>query len=99
MSVLVFTAVGTVGQSLLLTWLFNHTRGSVLIAVLAHASLNAGSGFVAPGRTGSMAVIASFGVVGLVLTFATRGKLSYLPADTPSAREASASGLGAAPVS
>ena len=49
-SVLVFTAVGTVGQSLILAWLFNHTRGSVLLAVLAHASLDAGSGFVA-GRT------------------------------------------------
>jgi hypothetical protein len=76
-SFLVFTAVGTVGQSLLLTWLFSHTRGSVLLAVLAHASLNAGSGFVAPSRTASMAVLVSFGVVGIVVTLATRGTLSY----------------------
>jgi uncharacterized protein len=99
MSVLVFTAVGTVGQSLILTWLFNHTRGSVLIAVLAHASLSAGSGFVAAGRTGSMAVMASFGVVGVILTLATRGKLSYRPVATASASEPSAPGLGTAPVS
>ncbi|MDD9206656.1 CPBP family intramembrane metalloprotease [Georgenia sp. 10Sc9-8] len=85
-SVLVFTAVGAVGQSLLLTWLFNHTRGSVLIAVLAHASLNAGSGFVAPGRAASMAVFASFGIVGLVVVLATRGTLSCRPMETSSAR-------------
>jgi membrane protease YdiL (CAAX protease family) len=85
-SVLVFTAFGAVGQSLLLTWLFNHTGGSVLFAVLAHASLNAGWGFVADGRTASMAVHVSFGVVGLVLALATRGTLSYRPVDTPSAR-------------
>ena len=54
-SVLVFTAVGAVGQSLLLTWLFNNTRGSVLLVVLAHGSLNAGSGFVAPSTASSMA--------------------------------------------
>ena len=49
-SFLVFAAVGTVGQSPLLTGAFNHTRGSVLLARLAHASLNAGSGLVAPSR-------------------------------------------------
>jgi membrane protease YdiL (CAAX protease family) len=77
-SFLVFTAVGAVGQSLLLTWLFNHTGGSVLLAVLAHASLNAATGLVT-GRTASMAVIMSFGVVGVVLVFATRRTLSYQP--------------------
>jgi uncharacterized protein len=77
-SVLVFTAVGAVGQSLLLTWLFNHTGGSVLLAVLAHASLNAGTGLVT-GRAASMAVLASFGIVGVVVVFATRGTLSYQP--------------------
>lgn len=81
-SVLVFTAIGAVGQSLLLTWLFNHTRGSVLLAVLAHASLNAGSGLVT-GRGPSLAVVGSFGVVGVVLALATRGTLSYRPAGTP----------------
>ncbi|MBK6872663.1 MAG: CPBP family intramembrane metalloprotease [Kineosporiaceae bacterium] len=75
-SVVVFTAAGTVGQSLLLTWLFNHTGGSVLLAVLAHASLNAGTALVA-GRTASMAVDVLFGVVGVVLVLATRGTLSY----------------------
>jgi len=84
-TVLVFTAVGAVGQSLLLTWLFNRTRGSVLLAVLAHASLDAASGFVT-GRTASMAVLALFGVVGLGLVLATRGTLSYRPVNTTAAR-------------
>lgn len=96
-SVLVFTAVGAVGQSLLLTWLFNHTRGSVLFAVLAHASLNAGSGFVT-GRAASTAVLVSFGVVGVVLAVATRGTLSYRPVDTPSAGEPSVPERGRVPV-
>jgi len=96
-SVLVFTAVGAVGQSLLLTWLFNHTHGSVLLAVLAHASLNGGSAFVT-GRTASTAVLASFGVVGVVLVFATRGTLAYRPANTPPAQEPSALERGHAPV-
>lgn len=87
-SVLVFTAVQAVGQSVLLTWLFNHTRGSVLFPVLAHASLNAGEAFVAAGRSASMAVMATFGIVGLVLALATRGTLAYRPVDTPSARAA-----------
>ncbi len=98
-SVLAFTAIQAVGQSVLLTWLFNHTRGSVLFAVLAHASLNAGEAFVAAGRTASMAVVASFGVVGLVVALATRGTLSHASLDTPSAWEPSAPEPGPAPAS
>ena len=32
-------------QSLALTWLFNHTTGSVLLAMLAHASVNTALAF------------------------------------------------------
>ena len=98
-AVLAFRAVQAVGQSVLLTWLFNHTRGSVLLAVLAHGSLNAGEAFVATSRTASMALIASFGIVGLVLALATRGTLSYRPGASTSARELSAHEPGHAPVS
>lgn len=72
-SLLLFTVFGTIGQALVLTWLFNQTRGSVFLAVLAHASLNAGTGFfVAPSTAASVAVWTSFGVVGLAVTMATR---------------------------
>ncbi|MBB1516351.1 hypothetical protein H5398_10270 [Tessaracoccus sp. MC1679] len=85
-SFLVFTGVGMVGQSLILTWLFNQTRGSVLLAVLAHASLNVGTGFfVTPGFAASMAVWVSFGVVGMVVTLAARAALSNRPPTTSSA--------------
>jgi uncharacterized protein len=98
-SVLVFTAFGMVGQSVLLTWLFNHTRASVLLAVLAHASIDAASGFVATGWTASMAVFASFGIVGLVLALATRGSLGYRPAVAAIARATSVLEPGAGQVS
>jgi len=32
-----------IGWSILFTWMYNHTQGSVLLAVLPHASLNAAS--------------------------------------------------------
>ena len=32
-----------IGWSILLMWMYNHTQGSALLAVLLHASLNAGS--------------------------------------------------------
>ncbi len=32
-----------IGWSILFTWMYNNTRGSVLLAVLLHGSLNAGS--------------------------------------------------------
>ncbi len=98
-ALLAFTAVQAVGESVLLTWLFNHTRGSVLFAVLAHASLNASEAFIAVGRTASMAVIASFGMVGLITALATRGTLSYRPPDSTSSREPPALEPGHAPVS
>jgi len=91
---LVFTALGMVGQSVLLTWLFNHTRGSVLLAVLAHGSLNAGSGFVPAGRTASMMVFVSFGIVALVVAVGTRGRLGYRRSAAPAAPHTSVGDLG-----
>src|SRR5690606_10312379 len=38
-SALGFTAFGAVGQSLLLTWLFNNTRGSVLLGARTRDAL------------------------------------------------------------
>jgi hypothetical protein len=72
-----FAVAGTVGQSLLLTWLFNHTRGSVLLAVLGHASLNAGWGFVAVTRQTSITVFLVLAVAGAAVAIATRGRLGY----------------------
>jgi membrane protease YdiL (CAAX protease family) len=74
-----FALAGTVGQSLLLTWLFNHARGSLLLAVLAHGSLNAGWLFVASTRQASITVFLVLAVAGAAAAVATRGRLGYEP--------------------
>ncbi len=38
---IVWTLLGTIGASILFAWVYNSTRGSLLLAVLFHASLNA----------------------------------------------------------
>jgi membrane protease YdiL (CAAX protease family) len=38
---IVWTGLGTIGASIIFTWVYNNTRGSLLLAVLFHASLNA----------------------------------------------------------
>ncbi len=35
-----YTLAGTVATSVMFTWVFNHTRGSLLIALLFHSSIN-----------------------------------------------------------
>jgi membrane protease YdiL (CAAX protease family) len=77
----------------LYTWLFNNTGGSLLLAMLLHASSNAASGLMnrlvptdlalgEPLRTlvsdGWLNVVA-FGLVALLLIAATRGRLGYAP--------------------
>jgi membrane protease YdiL (CAAX protease family) len=76
--------VGVTAGSVAVTWLFNNTRGSLLIAVLHHAATNTAGilvGTVLPGQ----AVLPALGVVrlpleialALLIVFATRGRLSY----------------------
>jgi membrane protease YdiL (CAAX protease family) len=38
-----------IGWSILFRWMYNNTRGSVLLAVLLHGSLDAGSADLIPG--------------------------------------------------
>jgi uncharacterized protein len=51
----VVSSVAIVGQAFLLTWLFTHTRHSVLLAMLFHASLNAGKSL--PRLAGASALV------------------------------------------
>jgi len=84
---------GAIALSFLFTWLFNHTRGSVLMATLLHGCNNTANGLlvllvpaqlVASGWThsfvyGGWATGVVVGVVALLLIIFTRGRLGYNP--------------------
>ena len=82
----------TIGTAILLTWMFNYTRGSLLLAILLHASLDAfGSAMIATGlfdmrwlfqtqwvmENSSLGQMIGFVVVPLLLVIVTRGRLGY----------------------
>jgi membrane protease YdiL (CAAX protease family) len=84
-----------VAMTFIYTWMFNHTRGSVLLAILLHAAGNAASGLMnrlfpaelplngwlrTMDEGGWIGAIA-FGLVALALVISTRGRLSYTAAD------------------
>jgi len=68
--------------AIVITWVFNNTKASVLLAILVHASIDT---FSMPMGTlfspGAMAnsILVSFGVLALVVVALTRGRLSYQP--------------------
>lgn len=73
------------GLTIIMTWVFNHARGSVLITMLMHASFNtfankiAAPLFPAPifNEYGLLPVMIGFTVTALVLIVVTRGRLGY----------------------
>lgn len=68
-----------------MTWVFNNTKGSLLLAILVHASINTFVGtllllFPAPLVTdygSGVPVLIGFGAVALLLVAFTRGRLGY----------------------
>ncbi|BCY17588.1 CAAX amino protease [Leptolinea sp. HRD-7] len=68
--------------SILFTWLFNHTGGSIFMAILAHASVNTPQVALVPmfpAVTTTMlntGALIGFGVAALVVLLVTKGKLS-----------------------
>lgn len=68
--------VGALALAVVFTWVFNNTRGSVLLAILLHTSIDAASP-----STGSLPLhlvfYALYIVVALLIIVATRGHLSY----------------------
>jgi membrane protease YdiL (CAAX protease family) len=80
-----------VALTVIMTWVFNHARGSVLITILMHASFNtfanrvAAPLFPAPmfDDFGLLPVLLGFGITAIVLIVVTRGRLGQADAVTP----------------
>lgn len=83
--------VSGLGFSVLMTWVYNNTRGSILLMILLHSSSNAASSvgvYVLPSNmpatinalvsNGWIPALAYF-FIALIVIFATRGRLSFKP--------------------
>src|SRR5207237_495382 len=73
--------VGAVSFSVIITWAFNHTKASLLIAILIHQCINFSQGLtttILPGaknnEVGPVFVVA---LAALIIVLATRGRLGY----------------------
>jgi hypothetical protein len=84
--------LGTVSIAVVISWVFNHTRGSLLIAILMHATVDAsGSTAAATGLFPeqwmqlheNLALLVGVGVVALLLIVVTRGRLGYPRVSSP----------------
>jgi membrane protease YdiL (CAAX protease family) len=75
-------AVVTTGLTFIITWVFNHARGSVLLIMLLHASSNTAiSQFprLFPSRPPTPLSYVALIVVALLIIVVTRGRLGYQP--------------------
>ena len=69
--------------AIIFTWIFNHTRGSVFLSLLAHASVNTPQVALVPlfpavGMTSlNLAALIGFGGPALLIIILTRGRLGY----------------------
>jgi membrane protease YdiL (CAAX protease family) len=79
----VLFVIWAVSITIIFTWVFNNTRGSVLMVILAHGSINSAAAavfglFPAPAVTGGIAqFVIGFGLVALVVMALTRRRLGY----------------------
>jgi membrane protease YdiL (CAAX protease family) len=65
----------------IMTWLFNRTRGSLFLVMLAHASINASLAVFAVATSALNVGLLALGALSVVLIAATRGRLGYVPAE------------------
>lgn len=75
--------VTVIAFTIVMTWVFNNTRGSLFMASLMHASFDTAmdflvvSLFLAPLAASAFPILIGFGIVALLLIILTRGRLSY----------------------
>jgi uncharacterized protein len=68
--------------TIVITWVFNNTRASLLLAILVHASIDTftyplGAIFPAKALASAFPLMIGFGVVAVLLIVLTRGRLDY----------------------
>jgi membrane protease YdiL (CAAX protease family) len=68
--------IGTMAMAVIFTWVFNNTRGSVLLAILLHTSADAATATVSSLLVFSMVYVVLV-VAALLIMVVTRGHLSY----------------------
>jgi len=72
-----------IATAIIFTWVFNHAKGSILIAVLTHASLNATQGWMSvlipdfPIDVAGKMIQGAYFVGAVALIFLTNGRLGY----------------------
>jgi len=81
-------AIAAVSFSVVITWVFNRTGGSVLLAILLHCSLNFSQGLntvmFPAAANNEVAPVTALVIAALVLIVVTRGRLgSSVPGGTP----------------
>lgn len=90
----VFTACYTVGLSVILAWLVNNARGSILLAMLAHGSVNAATNFAPETALPLMVSFMAMGVLALIVALVTRGQLGYIGREASDPNTASPTNRG-----
>ena len=73
--------VGAVSFSVIITWAFNHTKASLVIAILIHQCINFSQGLtttILPGaKNNEVGPVFVFALAALIIVLATRGRLGY----------------------
>jgi len=80
-------AIFAVSFSMVMTWVYNGTGGSLLMAVLLHSSINFSQGLTGvmfpAARNNEVAPLVAIVIIAVVLIVATRGRLGYSGAKMP----------------
>ncbi len=81
---IVLFVVIAVAFAIVITWVFNNTRASLLLVMLVHASIDTfgsplGKIFPTPAASSSLPLLVGFGALAVVLMLFTRGRLGYRP--------------------
>lgn len=66
--------------AVILTWIFNHTGGSVLLAMIAHSSVNTSQAVLNPlfpAVNSDLNGLVGFGILAIAILVATHGRLGY----------------------